>query len=64
MAYAEATKVSVEKSVAEIVILVRKNAESQIALLDDDDRYVIARRFFADRSPARRSRHAPSTAAY
>ena len=42
MAYAEATKVSVEKSVAEIVTLVRKNAGSQIAQLDDDNRYVIA----------------------
>jgi len=42
MAYAEATKVSVEKSVAEIVMLVRRNAGSQIAQLDDDDRYVIA----------------------
>lgn len=42
MAYAEATKVTVEKSVAEIVTLVRKNAGSQIAQLDDDNRYVIA----------------------
>lgn len=42
MAYAEATKMSVEKSVAEIVTLVRKNAGSQIAQLDDDNRYVIA----------------------
>lgn len=42
MAYDEATKVSVEKSVAEIAALVRKNAGSQIAQLDDDDRYVIA----------------------
>ena len=42
MTYAEATKVCVEKSVAEIVTLVRRNAGSQIAQLDDDDRYVIA----------------------
>lgn len=42
MAYAETTKVAVEKSVAEIVSLVRANAGSQIAQLDDDDRYVIA----------------------
>ena len=42
MAYAETTKVEVEKSVAEIVGLVRSNAGSQIAQLDDDDRYVIA----------------------
>lgn len=42
MAYAETTTVSVEKSVAEIVTLVRARLGSQIAQLDDDDRYVIA----------------------
>jgi hypothetical protein len=42
MAYAEATTVAVERSVAEIATLVRRNAGSQIAQLDDDDRYVIA----------------------
>lgn len=42
MAYAEGTAVSVEKSVAEIVTLIRKRDGAQIAQLDDDSRYVFA----------------------
>ena len=42
MAYAETTTVSVEKSVAEIVTLIRRQDGAQIAQLDDDARYVIA----------------------
>lgn len=42
MAYAETTKVSVEKSVAEIVTMIRSKQGNQVAQLDDDNRYVIA----------------------
>lgn len=41
-AFAEGTTVSVEKTVSAIVSLVRKHNGSQIAQLDDDDRFVLA----------------------
>lgn len=42
MAYAEGTAVPVEKTVAEIVGMIRRNEGAQIAQLDEDQRYVIA----------------------
>lgn len=41
MAFAENTKVSVEKSVAEIVTMIRRHEGSQVGQLDDDRRYII-----------------------
>jgi hypothetical protein len=41
MSYAKGTVVSVEKTVAELVGLVRRFGGSQIAQLDDSDRFVI-----------------------
>lgn len=42
MAYAEGTAVPVEKTVAEIVGMIRRNEGAQIAQLDEDQRYIIA----------------------
>lgn len=42
MAYAEATKVTVEKTVSQIVSMVRTAGGSRFAQLDDDQRFVLA----------------------